>query len=217
MKYVGKALSILLCLAAVAICVILVVMSYVDRDPEISEFLWTKEAYEKYSSAPDAFYVEYVKAYEDDHYFTEDGYFSVRAVRWIPSLRQFQMTVRYNDSTLENLVKDKVLSDVPKGEVFGFALEDSEGVIYPDYQYKTQEKGRYNYYRLVFDGVNIKGVDDIKINIYLLEDMKNALPEHPINTLPLYYSQLPRKEFNIKKELKDGADPNVLSSNDLLK
>ena len=219
MKFIGKFLGWLMTALAALIVILLIVLFALDGDGDISRLAWTQEMIETYESYPDDFYVEYIKVY-DDRYFTEDGYFSVSKSRYVPSLEQWQFTVRYNHSTLEYMSRERGEDMAVEDDHFTFALADSDGNIYRDFLYKRETKGRYTYYRLIFDGVSIHKIDDIQIMIYCIRDMEgDELPDISVGRLPLYYAELEREEYKFKKELPDGMKPTegFVSGKELLK
>lgn len=223
MKRLGKIMSMFICLLAVAICIMWVVMNIIDADGDISNIVWTKEALEAYNEAPEDFTVEYYKVYED-HFFTNEthnkGYFSVSKIRFLPAASQWQMTVRYNKSTLKYLSEDLNIKLEEGKDHFTFALEDSSGNMYTDFSYKKDVQGRYTYYRLIFDNVSIKNVSDVMIRIYLSDDIKDDVyPEEALGELPMYQADLPRDTYKFKKELPDDMKPesSLKTDDDLLK
>lgn len=219
MKYIGKFFTWLVTGLAAVIVVAMILLFALGGDGAISDLAWTEEMISVYSEYPEDFYVEYIKVY-NEHYFTEDGYFSVSCSRYIPSCDQWQFTVRYNKSTLEQLSLERGETLEVGDEHFIFALEDSNGNIYRDFSYKKEIKGRYTYYRLIFDDVNIRKVEEIKIKIYYLSDMQGeSLPELAIGSLPLYYPELARENYNYKKELPEVMEPTkgFLTQDELLK
>lgn len=219
MKKIGKALSFLMCALAVIICVVVIVLSVTDGDGEISDIVWTEEMLEEYNAYPDSFYIEYVKAYED-RYFTDDGYFSVSEGRYVPECDQWQFTIRYNHSTLDALSEERGEEMSVDDDHFTFALFASDGSVYRDFLYKKHTEGRYTYYRLIFDGVDISKVDDIKIMIYCIDDLKGTeLPSLATGRLPLFDKGLPRADYDYEKELPEDMKPTLgfKSGEELLK
>ncbi len=67
---------------------------------ELSSLLWTESVHMAYSVAGDDFVVYEQTPIES---IAKDGYFSVSDVRYIPSASSFQLTVRYNNSSIEAL------------------------------------------------------------------------------------------------------------------
>ncbi len=219
MKRIGKALSFIMCALAVLICVAVIVLSVTDGDGDISDIAWTEEMIEEYNAYPDSFYIEYVKAYEE-RYFTDDGYFSVSEGRYVPECDQWQFTIRYNKSTLEALSKERGEEMSVDDDHFTFALFASDGTVYRDFLYKKHTEGRHIYYRLIFDGVDISNVDDIKIMIYCIDDIEGGeLPKLAVGRLPLFDVGLPREDYNYKKELPADLKPSsgFRSGKELLK
>lgn len=207
MKNIGKLLSWTVCALAVIICAVVIIMNFTDSDGDISNLVWTEEMVAEYTQAPDSFYVEYITAYEE-RYFTEDGYFSASAGRWIPSCSQWQVTLRYNRSTLEELSKERGRDLKEEDDHFTFALIASDGTVYRDFSYIKDSKGRHTYYRLVFNGVDIRNVSDIQMMIYFIDDIEgDELPSVSVGKLPLYYSELSREDYDFEDELPEVMKP----------
>ncbi|MBQ4561166.1 MAG: hypothetical protein IJA55_02400 [Clostridia bacterium] len=219
MKKFGSILSWGVTALAGLIVVLLIILFACDADGEISTLVWSEAMIEEYEKYPEEFRVEYIKVY-DERTFTEDGYFSVSKSRYIPSLSQWQFTVRYNHSTLEYLSEERDEEMPIEDNHFTFTLVDNEGNVYRDFTYKRVTEGRYTYYRLVFDGVNMRKVGDIQIMVYCIDDMENGeLPEIAVGKLPLYYSELEREDYKFEKELPDDMKPTegFLPGEELLK
>ena len=219
MKKLGNIFGWLTTAIAGVIVLLIIILFALDADGDISNLVWTDAMIEEYQKYPEEFRVEYIKVY-DERSFTEDGYFSVSKSRYIPSLSEWQFTVRYNHSTLEYLGADRDEVMAVGEDHFTFALVDSEGAVYRDFSYKRVTEGRYTYYRLVFDGVNMRKVDNIQIMIYCIDDIeRDKLPEIAVGKLPLYYSELEREDYNFKKELPRDMKPTegFLSHEELLK
>ncbi|MBR5514716.1 MAG: hypothetical protein IKU52_00770 [Clostridia bacterium] len=214
---IWKLISGFICFLGIGLCVLVFTMSIIDADGEISNIIWNEKAIEEYKNNPSGFSVEYYKVYED-HYFTEDGLFSVSKIRFMPTIGQWQMTVRYNKSSLERLEEDLDRSINRNDDVFTFALEDNEGNLYTDFEYKKTVKGRYTYYRIIFDDISIRATDELNIKIWFSQDIKdNIYPEEALGTLPLYSSQMPRDVYKFKKELPENntGSKELLNSEEL--
>ncbi len=65
----------------------------------LSELLWTNAIHEAYTANGDMIVYEQ----EPIESIAQDGYFSVSDVRYIPEAESFQLTVRYNNSSIEAL------------------------------------------------------------------------------------------------------------------
>lgn len=216
---VGKLISWFICALVIGLCLLVVVMSFVDADGSISDIIWTQEALTEYENNSDVFRVDYYKVYEK-HYFTEDGYFSVAKIRYLPMIEQWQMTVRYNRSTIDNLNRDYGRSLNADDENFTFAFVDNNGEMYTDFKYKKTVKGRYTYYRIVLDDLSVIKLDEVKIRVYFADEIENGVyPEKYIGELPLYNSGMAMDEYKFAKELPKDNTPetSLLTSDQLLK
>lgn len=219
MKKFGSILSWSVTALAGLIVLLIIILFACDADGDISNLVWSEAMIEEYEKYPGEFRVEYIKVY-DERTFTEDGYFSVSKSRYIPALSQWQFTVRYNHSTLEYLGQERGENMPTEEDHFTFALVDNEGTVYRDFTYKRVTEGRYTYYRLVFDDVNMRKISDIQIMIYCIDDMEDGeLPEIAVGKLPLYYSELEREDYKFEKELPEGMKPTegFLPDEELLK
>ncbi len=90
----------------------------------------------------------------------QDGYMSCYALVYIPSIRQLQLTVRYNDSIYR-------YNSLPEGLEFSFTLTDSDsGAAVPALVTASEEKLMYNYRRLVFTDVTITETNDLVLTMW---------------------------------------------------
>ena len=69
---------------------------------ELSAILWTESVHTAYLENGEDFIVYEQKPIES---IADDGYFSISDIRYIPSAKNFQLTVRYNNSSIEALEK----------------------------------------------------------------------------------------------------------------
>ncbi|MCI8589285.1 MAG: hypothetical protein HFE77_01005 [Clostridiales bacterium] len=101
---------------------------------------------------------------------TDDAFFSFSHVQYMPSVNQIQLTVRFNESTIDRVMERFDLSTRPENEIFLFWLEDNNGNRYTTYSYTTATqnflgKRRYNYRRLLFTQVDIEQVKTLTLHI----------------------------------------------------
>lgn len=187
MKLIGRFLKNAAIFIALGLVMVVYILSFASKDPKTARnLIWTDKAIELYNKNPKDFKVYYIKTYNKT-YMTEDGKFAVSAVRYIPSLIQWQATIRYNNSTLARLAEDLNLDEAPGGEVFTYTLVDNTGRRYTDFKFLKTVKGRYNYYRLVFDNVNMSDVEWLKISIYYNDDiLDGSYAEVPYSELYIY-------------------------------
>lgn len=130
-------------------------------------FLWTEKAKNSYFQDPAKFLVYSIDVPKD---FTDDGFFRVSNIRYaeseIGSIEELQVTVRWNNSTIEYLKEDFGLTELPAGEPFVFTLTDDTGIVYTVYDSLSDTKPLYNYRRLAFDVTGFKDAETFYINIY---------------------------------------------------
>ncbi|MBR5315109.1 MAG: hypothetical protein IKU45_06840 [Clostridia bacterium] len=150
-------------------------------------FLWNESAISSYTENADEFSAF---CYKRPDNYTKDGKFQASNVYFVPSTGQFQITVRYNNSTLKKLVEDYSLKETPTGEVFVFTLTDNLGNVYTSYQYATDSKNLYNYRRVVFDNIDMnakktveedgvqveKFFEELYVNVYYIDDVTLSNP-----------------------------------------
>ena len=102
----------------------------------------------------------------------EDGYFSVYQPIYFEKEQSLILTIRYNDSLLEEL---KFNGDGENLKLFpALCAKDRENVLPLAYTY-CHAYGLYSYRRYVFEGVTLSDYQDLYLNVYLDEDYTNAL------------------------------------------
>ncbi len=77
---------------------------------ELSGLLWTNAVHEAYTADGDMIVYEQ----EPIESIAKDGYFSVSDVRYIPDAESFQLTVRYNNSSIEALERHLITQETVK-------------------------------------------------------------------------------------------------------
>lgn len=175
------------------------------------EFLWNESAITAYNENPNNFQAFHYK--HPDNY-TKDGKFMASNVYFVKSTGQFQITVRYNNSTLKKLAKEYNLEKIPNGEVFVFTLTDNLGNVYTEYEYAVDEKNVYNYRRVIFDGIDMnasktfeedgkqveKVFEELYINVYYAEDVVYSKPYGKITVYDTkyYHEPIDITEYPIK-------------------
>lgn len=137
---------------------------------------WPAEAKEIYSNSvldaaysdeglpPEAFIQDPVTPYDNKdraHFFF--NYFVL-----IPEAKQIQLTLRYNDSTLEDIEKDMELDSLPAGDDarFSYYLRDESGKVYAHSSATYTHFMIYNYRRVVFDNVDTSVTGMLYLDVY---------------------------------------------------
>lgn len=138
-----------------------------------SQIIWTEDSYSAYQKYGDDLLI-----YTQDvgTVFDQDGKFSLYEFHYIPSAKEVQFTIRFNQSTVERLAQEltddarKKLGDAftdadiitteTLGELpFAFAVRDNMGNVYTSYKYTTFEKNRYTYVRVAFSGIDLYDIE----------------------------------------------------------
>ncbi len=111
---------------------------------------------------------------------SKEGYFFAGELIVVPDAGALQVSLRYNDSTLDVLREKYPASFLGEGASFEFRLvsappeEGASGTIYRVSESKPSRFLMYNYERLCFDGVDFTDVPWMRIEVYL-EGKEEAL------------------------------------------
>ena len=129
------------------------------------------------------------------HDMSEDGYFIAYAPIYCESEKEFQITVRYNDSLSENYLPD---SDPEK---YYFELRDGDGnTVSTADVVNEKELYFYNHFRLSFEGVEI--TEETELYIFLCCDESSYPAEHTKGIMVAHPSMTYRKASLSGKEKK---------------
>ena len=212
----------ILCIAVVGF---LFFRIFISNEPKKSKiFVWNSTAIEAYNSAPSDFKV---LRYNHPDNITSDGKFIVNSVYFVPSIGQFQMTVRHSKSTIEKLMTDYALEEKPTENIFVYTLTDQLGNTYTDYEVLSFQKGRYTYDRIVFDNIDMvpltvedpdRNADDeikeavraeqaeVKLTLNVYYSGKVVLSE-PYGSLSVYDYEHYHEPVNLKKYMFKNNSP----------
>ena len=152
-KIIGKTLLYGLRLAAFSVIAILLWRIFSGGVPKsMQSYIWTDEAYSIYTAAPDDYSIYHYKRNDN---LSKDGKFMASYVYYVKETGEFQITLRYNNSTLKKLAADYSLDSLPENEPFVFTLTDQNGKVYTEYEYSVDKKNLYNYRKLIFKGIDM--------------------------------------------------------------
>ena len=152
-KIIGKTLLYTLRLVAFSVIAILLWRIFSGGVPKsLQTYVWTDEAYGIYTQDPDNYSIYHYKRNDN---LSKDGKFMASYVYYVTETGEFQITLRYNNSTLKKLAEDYKLEDIPSGEPFVFTLTDQNGKVYTEYEYYSAKKNLYNYRKLIFKGIDM--------------------------------------------------------------
>ena len=98
-KIIKRTLLYSLRLIAFLVISILLWRIFSGGDPKsMQEFLWTEDSLSRFTQNPDTFEAFYYK-HKDN--LSRDGKFAASSVYFVPESGEFQITLRYNNSTLK--------------------------------------------------------------------------------------------------------------------
>jgi len=212
LKIIGKVLKYALILIIVAIIGFAIYRIFVmDNYPEqMQKYMWTDTSKECYENHPDDFHVYDVYVGQN---YSKLGYFFNAYIRLTECEKdgrnEFQLTIRYNNSTIDRLAEKSTSYD--KDNPFIFVLSTSEGKNYLPSKSISDKQDRYNYLRLVYEDIDMIDVDNLYINIYETgtEESKDILKfmsdnnitkidENAFAYMPVYSSTNINKEYSLK-------------------
>lgn len=221
-KVIKKVFLYSLRLLALGVFAFLMFRILSSGDPKsMKEFIWTSPSIEAYTENPSEFEAFYYKHPDN---LSKDGKFAASYIYFVPKTGQFQITVRYNNSTLKYLAEDYKLGEKPQGEVFVYVLTDNLGNTYTDYEYFSDTKNIYNYQRLVFNGIDLnatktveedeklvtKKFETLTLTVYYKDDVVLSTP---YGVLPVYDSEYYHEPINLDKfSFKDNKPTHTLTS-----
>ena len=201
----------LIIISAIAVPVIRMIV--LDNYPrEITKYVWTERAEEIYKSDKDNLRI--FDVYVGQNY-GRLGLFFNAYIRLTDSrdkkISEFQLTVRYNDSTVKHLAKTETVTD--EEDPFIYILCNDLGDAYiPSYIDETT-KSNLNYRKLVFEDVNMVDVDILYLNIYsknvtsyddVIELYKSkeikGADEEAFSYMPVYSSKNANEEYKLESD-----------------
>ncbi len=103
---------------------------------------------------------EEILTHEPDQEMSSEGFMHVYSLVYIPSAKEFQVTVKYNKA-----VYQKLGTTAEAG--FGFKLYNTETEEENEnYVEKRDTEDRYSYYRLVFENVEFSEAADLELVMF---------------------------------------------------
>jgi len=89
-----------------------------------------------------------------------DGYMRCYSIAYIPSVKEFQVSVKHNKSVYEKL-------GTTESEGFDFMLYNTATEEeFRDYTQTRESEGRYGYYKLVFNNIDFSENTDIELIMF---------------------------------------------------
>lgn len=142
----------------------------------------------------------------NDH--STDGYFAAYSFVYIPDINQIQVTVRYNESILEELKipegeYPEILLSLNDDKTYTFTEIDKDEFIHPA-EVTHDKRLFYNYMRLVFDNVPDSNDKNIVLTLRSPDNTDNIVSYHV-----LHYAEQPFENYKFsgkeKKSIKSFA------------
>ena len=161
--------------------------SFSSTPEEMDVLSWNGTTAEAYKEHGDAMQVLNLNM-DEKYRISPDGKFSVRSVYYIPEAKQLQLTVCYNDSTLEVLDEE-----FGPSWALDFILTDDRDRAYFGTYIGSAEKGVYNYVRFVYDMVELDELDEIALTIRL----EGSTEQY--SAVAVYHSDIPSSPKKLTK------------------
>ena len=133
----------------------------------------------------------------DKYRVSPDGMFSVRAVHYIPEAKQLQLTLCYNDSTIEALLEEHPEKKLP--EDASLRLTDDKNNYLFGELISTDKKGVYNYARYIFDGVETESALELALEILFAYRSGDIESVHTLSAIAVYHSDIPSTPKKLTK------------------
>ena len=170
-------------------------LEWMKDTSKTKNIIWNNIAFEAYNSDPDNFLIY---AYSTKADTSNDGALTVTNVKYIPSIGEIQLTVRYNNSLARRIQEEFSLDSEPEGEFLTFALRDEFDNLYIEYLYITDSAFVYNYRRLIFDGVDLTESTKLNLEAYYIGYVDFDSVSAPVNKLKILDSDLDLTQYKLK-------------------
>ncbi len=130
-----------------------------------------------------------------------DRAFYIGNVHYTKELSQFQFMIRYNkyNESIASVIAERGL------HCFSFVLMDDKGNCYTEYEYITDSKLMYGYYRIAFTGVDL--TEAIELKVYVFVEGEEVSRDDAINNCVVWYSDIYREEYELSRAEKKSEKP----------
>ena len=157
---VGRILRWFLYTVILCVYAIIFLRLCAQRTPEMfRRIYWTADAYEAAVAAEKEGTSLSVFSQEPSSAMAKDGRASISDIFYIKELDQIQFTLRFNKSTYEALSEEYGITAENGSMPWEFILRDDAGELYRGFSYISDVSGRYTFFRVVFDGVDLFRVE----------------------------------------------------------
>ncbi len=170
-KKLLKYIALLLILIVYVLLIGRMALAKVSGD--MARYLWTESGALAYKSSPKDYKIQtaYITAVIDE----DTGYYHISNFTFVKGTGEVQLTIRYNDSTVDEL--DKFYPNREKTpEDFVFVISDDYGNVYDTYKYISSSNLLYNFRRVVFENVDLETDSSLYLSIYYIGDVSLDCP-----------------------------------------
>lgn len=188
-----KALSYAFGIFVVAIIGFLVVRMLLSQPPRaMKQAVWNDTLYTAYQTEGNALKLDQISTPSS---FSESSMMSVYTILYCPSVKQLQVTVRFNDRLFDYLAEDypEVKDMMERGEdlyVFNLTYRANDTLVtVKDHSFVKDEKGGYTYYRLIFENITLEGVANMTVNACYVG--RPNTPEESVTIYSTGYGTIP--------------------------
>jgi len=209
----GKKVKLVIKIIVALLCLLIVWRVLLAEDESIfGDFMPTKATAELYKAN------ETLTILTNDvvDEISEGGYFSVYGVYYTPETKELQVTVRYNDNTLDVLgdisfyaytvdttvaPAETQLGGTPADKSAGgdrLHLGYPIGAVLTPIQMGEDEKLFYNYTKLIFEGLEIDENTNVIISLCKKDDSE---AEHAV--ISAHFAEQPMKEYKLSRSEKE--------------
>lgn len=163
----------------------------------MKEYLFTEEAAELYEQG--TLEIKRLGEYNDS---ALGRAFYIGNIYYTEVLGQFQFMIRYNrnNGLVSSLIDEHGL------HCFTFALVDDKGNIYTEYQYQTDSKMMYGYYRLIFSDVDVTEALQLKVYVFY-DDGKEKQQSQALNSCVVWYTEGVKSDYDLTRSEKKSEKP----------
>ena len=170
---------------------------YQNGTPKMKQYYFTEEAAALYEEGSLS-----VKRLPEINDKTLDRAFYIGNVHYTEEISQFQFMLRYNrnNRTVSSLIAERGLHS------FTFALIDDRGNSYTEYEYITDSKMMYGYYRLTFTGVDLSQSKEWRVYVFP-QGEEPVDKTDAINSCVVWYGGGYWEDYDLSRAEKQGERP----------
>ena len=170
---------------------------YQKGTAKMKQYYFTEEAAALYEA--EGLRVEKLLDFNDN---TLGRAFYIGNIHYTAGISQFQFMIRYNkfNEQIDTLVAERGL------HCFTFVLADNKGNTYTEYEYMTDSRLMYGYYRVSFSGVDLTEATELKV--YVFDDSGEAVTmADALESCVVWYSDGYKEDYDLSRAEKKSEKP----------